>query len=95
MLAETADLSSLNPRYRPLPAVLDTDSIRTGLHDQLSKGMPPRSIRTAHVGSLRLFMEYDTLVETETKLPKFRRNVSPPPSRHDPPEHDDQRRGAP
>lgn len=71
MLAEATDLSSLDPRHRPLPAVLDTDFIRTGLHAQLSKGMPPRSIRTAQGGSLRLFMEYDTLLETNERLPKF------------------------
>jgi len=56
---------------RPLPAVLDTDFIRTGLHYQLSKGIPPRSVRTARDGSLRLFMEYDTLVETSRRLARF------------------------
>ena len=71
MLAEATDLSSLDPRHRPLPAVLDTDFIRTGLHAQLSKGMPPRSIRTVQGGSLRLFMEYDTPLETNDRLPKF------------------------
>jgi hypothetical protein len=70
-LAEAAELNSLGPRRRPLPAVLDTDFIRTGLHAQLSKGMPPRSVRSAQDGALRLFMEYDTLVETDEKLPKF------------------------
>ncbi len=58
-LAEAAELNSLDPRRRPLPAVLDTDFIRTGLHAQLSKGMPPRSVQSARDGSLRLFMEYD------------------------------------
>ena len=56
---------------RPLPAVLDTDCIRTGLHYQLSNGIPPRSVRTAQGGLLRLFMEYDTLVEAEQRLPRF------------------------
>lgn len=70
-LAEAAELNSLDPRRRPLPAVLDTDFIRTGLHAQLSKGMPPRSVRSAQDGSLRLFMEYDTLVETDERLPRF------------------------
>src|SRR5262245_17905922 len=69
LLAEAADLSEL--RRGPLPAVLDTDFIRTGLHYQLSNGQPPRSVRIARNGSVRLFMEYDTLVETEQKLPKF------------------------
>jgi hypothetical protein len=56
---------------RPLPAVLDTDFIRTGLHYQLSNGIPPRSVRTAREGPIRLFMEYDTLAETGQRLPKF------------------------
>jgi len=56
---------------RPLPAVLDTDFIRTGLHYQLSNGIPPRSVRTAREGALRLFMEYDTLTETGQRLPRF------------------------
>ena len=70
-LAEAAELSSLGAGRRPLPAVLDTDFIRTGLHAQLSKGVPPRSVRSAQDGALRLFMEYDTLVETGEKLPRF------------------------
>jgi len=70
-LADAAELNSLDPRRRPLPAVLDTDFIRTGLHAQLSKGVPPRSVQSAQDGALRLFMEYDTLIETDEKLPKF------------------------
>ena len=69
--ADAVDLSALDPRRGPLPGVLDTDFIRTGLQDQLKKGTPPRSVRSAQDGSLRLFMEYDTLVETQEKLPKF------------------------
>ena len=69
LLAEASDLSEL--RRGPLPAVLDTDFIRTGLHYQLSNGQPPRSVRIARDGSVRLFMEYDTLVETGQKLPRF------------------------
>ena len=69
MFTEAADLSVLG--RGPLPAVLDTDFIRTGLHDQLKKGTPPRTVRSAQDGSLRLFMEYDTLVEARRKLPKF------------------------
>lgn len=71
LFADAAELSALDPRRGPLPAVLDTDFIRTGLQDQLKKGTPPRSVRSAQDGSLRLFMEYDTLVETQEKLPKF------------------------
>lgn len=68
-LAEAANLGELC--HGPLPAVLDTDFIRTGLHYQLSNGQPPRSVRIAQDGLVRLFMEYDTLVETGQKLPKF------------------------
>jgi len=71
MLAEAAELSALQPRRGPLPAVLDTGFIRTGLENQLKKGKPPASVWSAQEGSLRLFMEYDTLIETDEKLPKF------------------------
>jgi hypothetical protein len=71
LLAEAADPSWAGLSRRPLPAVLDTDFVRTGLHYQLSNGIPPRSVRTARAGLLRLFMEYDTLAETGKKLPKF------------------------
>ena len=67
---------SADPRYRdlhggPLLAVLDTSCVRTALHYQLTHGSPPASLRSAQDGSIRLFMEYDTLVETQRKLPKF------------------------
>jgi len=42
--------------------------MRTGLHYQLRNGIPPRSVRTAQRGPLRLFMEYDTLAETDVDL---------------------------
>src|SRR5215470_2406670 len=71
LLADTADETWFSPDRRPLPAVLDTDFVRTGLHYQLSNGIPPRSVRTARDGLLRLFMEYDTLTETGERLPKF------------------------
>jgi hypothetical protein len=69
--ARVWELDALSLSSGPLPAVLDTDFIRTGLHDQLSKGTPPKSVRSVQDGSLRLFMEYDTLAETGRKLPKF------------------------
>ena len=71
LVAGAMDASWLDLSRRPPPAVLDTDFIRTGLHYQLRNGIPPRSVRTAQQGSLRMFMEYDTLTETEAKLPKF------------------------
>jgi hypothetical protein len=55
----------------PLLAVLDTSNVRTGLHYQLTHGSPPASVTTARDGSMRMFMEYETLVETQRKLPKF------------------------
>ena len=51
---------------------LDTDLVRTGLHYQFSNGIPPRSVRTARHGSLRLFMEYDTLTETQPEAAEVR-----------------------
>ncbi len=71
LFAEAADLASLDLRRGPLPAVLDTDMVRTGLHYQLKNGRPPRSVRTAQAGAVRLFMEYDTLAETAARLPRF------------------------
>ena len=60
---------------RPLLAVLDTSCVRTGLHYQLQNGSPPASVTTAQDGSVRLLMEYDTLVETRRKLPKFAKGL--------------------
>ena len=34
-------------------------------------GCPPKSVVAARGGSIRLFMEYDTLVETDKRLPRF------------------------
>ena len=71
LIAEAMGASWLDLSRGPLPAVLDTDFVRTGLHYQFRRGIPPRSVRTAQRGSLRLFMEYDTLTETAARLPKF------------------------
>lgn len=64
--------------YRPMPAVLDTDCVRTGLHFQLSRGMPPASVSTARTGLIRLFMERETLIETIERLPRFARQFRVP-----------------
>ncbi len=77
LLAE-ADASFSDLGDGPLPAVLDTSCVRTGLHYQLSNGFPPASVTTAHDGSVRLFMEYDTLVETQRKLSKFAKGLGVP-----------------
>jgi hypothetical protein len=74
-LLAQADASFSDLGYGAMPAVLDTSCVRSGLHHQLSKGSPPASVTTARDGSIRLFMEYDTLVETQRKLPKFARDL--------------------
>jgi hypothetical protein len=71
LIDDAMDVSWVDLSHRPLPAVLDTDFVRTGLHYQVREGVPPRSVRTAQQGSLRLFMEYSTLTETGARLPKF------------------------
>jgi hypothetical protein len=43
---------------RPLPAVLDSDCARTGLHYQLKKGLPPASVTTVRDGKIRLYREH-------------------------------------
>src|SRR5579862_2170912 len=40
LIADASELGALDPRCGPLPAVLDTDFIRTGLHNQLRVGAP-------------------------------------------------------
>lgn len=84
---ELADLLastySLDARFAdlgrgPLLAVLDTSNVRTGLHHQLTHGSLPASISTARDGSMRMFMEYETLIETQQKLPKFARQFGVP-----------------
>ena len=65
---------------RPLPAVLDTSCVRTGLHYQLANGGPPASVTTGQDGVVRLFMEYDTLVETNARLPRFAKQFKAPES---------------
>jgi hypothetical protein len=74
-LTELLDSLDSGLDHRPLPAVLDTACVRTGLHYQLRNGSPPASVTTARDGEVRLFMEYDTLTETGKKLPKFARDL--------------------
>jgi hypothetical protein len=74
-LLARADATFSDIGYRALPAVLDTSCVRTGLHHQLRKGCLPASVTTAQDGSIRLFMEYDTLIETQRKLTKFARDL--------------------
>jgi hypothetical protein len=74
-LTELLDSLDSGLNRRPLPAVLDTACVRTGLHYQLRNGSPPASVTMARDGEVRLFMEYDTLTETGKKLPKFARDL--------------------
>jgi hypothetical protein len=64
----------------PVPAVLDTDCVRTGLHYHLANGEPPASVRAARDGMIRLFMEHDTLAEAIARLPRFARQLRVPVS---------------
>lgn len=76
--AEAAELSSIDPRRGPIPAIVDTDFVRRGLHYQLRYGIPPKSVRMARRGTIRLVMDYDTLTETGEKLTKFSRQFRVP-----------------
>ena len=58
-------------RDGPIPAVLDTSCVRTGLHYQLVNGRLPTSVDIVRSGRIRMFMELDTLHETWERLPKF------------------------
>lgn len=67
-------------REGPIPTVIDTSCVRTGLQDQLKKGRLPASIQAAEDGHTRLFMEYDTLIETWDRLPRFAEQLKVPVS---------------
>jgi len=66
---------------RPVPGVLDTSCVRTGLARQLETGVPPASLGAARNGTVCLFMERDTLNETCRKLPRFAQQLGVPTSR--------------
>jgi PIN domain len=55
----------------PIPAVLDTSYVRTGIHTQLRTGNPPKSIIAAQQGRTRVFMEEETLNESWQRLERF------------------------
>ena len=61
----------LEPQKGPIPTVLDTSCVRTGLQDQLKKRRLPASLYAAQVGRTRLFMEHDAVTETWNRLPRF------------------------
>jgi hypothetical protein len=64
-----------------MPGVLDTSCVRTGLARQLETGAPPASLGAARNGTVRLFMEHDTLNETCQRLPRFAQQLGVPTSR--------------
>ncbi len=65
-------------REGPIPTVLDTSCVRTGLQDQLKKRRLPASLYAAQVGRTRLFMEHDTVIETWNRLPRFADQLAVP-----------------
>lgn len=66
---------------RPIPGVLDTSCVRTGLKRRLETGVPPPSLGAARNGTVRLFMERETLNETYRRLPRFAQQLGVPTSR--------------
>lgn len=64
--------------HGPIPSVLDTSYVRTGLEAQLRTGQPPRSIRAAQEGRTRVFMEKATLDESWERLSKFATQLEVP-----------------
>ena len=65
----------------PIPCVLDTSYVRTGLEAQLRTGQPPRSIRAAQEGRTRIFMEKATLDEAWERLTRFAAQLDVPVGR--------------
>lgn len=65
-------------RDGPMPGVLDTSCVYTGLQYQLANGRLPASIQAATDETIRLFMELETLRETLTKLPLFAEQLRVP-----------------
>lgn len=60
-------------RNGPIPVVLDTSGIRTGLNVQVAHGKLPACLWCAERGQMRLFMEKETFLETQARIPKFAR----------------------
>ena len=62
----------------PIPAVLDTSCVRTGLHYQLANNRLPASMDVVRSGRFRMFMELETLNETWNRLPRFAQQLGVP-----------------
>jgi len=65
-------------REGPVPVVLDTSCVRTGLPYQLVNDGLPTSIEAVRSGRIRVFMEFDTLRETWKRLPRFAEQLDVP-----------------
>ena len=65
-------------REGPVPIVVDTSGIRTGLHAQLANAQAPASLYLAQAGRARLFIELETLYEIYKKLPLFAEQLEVP-----------------
>ncbi len=62
----------------PIPSVLDTSYVRTGIGVQLKSGRPPRTIVAAQEGRTRIFMEKGTLDECWERLHRFATQLEVP-----------------
>src|SRR5580704_12073893 len=77
--ARVRTLSTISDlREGPIPAVLDTSCVRTGLHYQLANGRLPASVEAVRSSRTRMFMELDTLHETWKRLPRFAEQMKVP-----------------
>jgi hypothetical protein len=59
----------------PVIAIVDTSFLRTGFEFQLANGRAPRSLVEMRSGSVKAFIEGETLRETFKKFPKFARQL--------------------
>jgi hypothetical protein len=65
----------------PIPSVLDTSYVRTGLEAQLRSGRPPRTILAGQEGRTRIFMEKETLDESWDRMNRFSNQLAVPVGR--------------
>jgi predicted nucleic acid-binding protein len=58
-------------RSGPIPVIVDTSGLRTGLHFQLCQGRLPASLWSADRGDVRLYIERETLDEATDRISRF------------------------
>lgn len=58
-------------RSGPIPVIVDTSGLRTGLHYQLCQGRLPASLWSEDRGDVRLFIERETLDEATDRISRF------------------------